>query len=133
VAFKSDSTPKIIATFDGDRDVGEQAEQPVGQKHEHDDHDRADIGRKFAFFRSSPGQAPAPRCAPSMIVSGAGRAPARSRIDRSLAACTVKLPEICPEPPVIGSRITGAEITSLSSTMAKGLTDILRGGLREFA
>ncbi len=32
----------------------------------------------------------------------------------------MKLPEICPEPPVIGSRITGAEITLLSSTMAKG-------------
>ena len=56
-----------------------------------------------------------------MIVSGAGSAPARSRIARSLALCTVKLPEICPEPPRIGSRITGAEITSLSSTMANGL------------
>ena len=33
---------------------------------------------------------------------------------------TVKLPEICPEPPRIGSRITGAEITSLSSTIANG-------------
>ena len=40
---------------------------------------------------------------------------------RSLALCTVKLPEICPEPPRIGSRITGAEITWLSSTMANGL------------
>ena len=56
-----------------------------------------------------------------MMVSGAGSAPARSRMARSLALCTVKLPEICPEPPRIGSRITGAEITSLSSTMAKGL------------
>ncbi len=37
-----------------------------------------------------------------------------------MAACTVKLPEICPWPPVIGSRITGAEITLPSSTMAKG-------------
>ena len=35
---------------DGDRDVGEHAEQPVGQEHEHDHHDRADIGGKFAFF-----------------------------------------------------------------------------------
>ena len=56
-----------------------------------------------------------------MMVSGAGSAPARSRMARSLALCTVKLPEICPEPPRIGSRITGAEITSLSSTMANGL------------
>ena len=55
-----------------------------------------------------------------MTVSGAGSAPARSRIARSLAACTVKLPEIWPEPPVIGSRITGAEITLLSSTIANG-------------
>src|SRR5581483_11577293 len=55
-----------------------------------------------------------------MTVNGAGSAPARSRIARSFADCTVKLPEICPCPPVIGSRITGAEITSLSSTMAKG-------------
>ena len=34
--------------------------------------------------------------------------------------CTVKLPLIWPVPPRIGSRITGAEITLLSSTMAKG-------------
>ena len=56
-----------------------------------------------------------------MMVSGAGNAPARSRMARSFACCTVKLPEICPEPPRIGSRITGAEITLLSSTMANGL------------
>ncbi len=55
-----------------------------------------------------------------MMVSGAGKAPARSRMARSLALCTVKLPEIWPEPPMMGSRMTGAEITSLSSTMAKG-------------
>ncbi|MBR0979440.1 hypothetical protein JQ554_17335 [Bradyrhizobium diazoefficiens] len=36
------------------------------------------------------------------------------------AACRVKLPEIWPEPPVIGSRITGAEITLPSRTMTKG-------------
>ena len=56
-----------------------------------------------------------------MTVSGAGSAPARSRIARSLADCTVKLPEICPAPPGIGSRMTGAEITLLSSTIANGL------------
>ena len=63
---------------------------------------------------------PGPTVRSSMMVSGAGSAPARSRMARSLAACTVKLPEIWPEPPRIGSRITGAEITSLSSTMANG-------------
>ena len=36
------------------------------------------------------------------------------------ALSTVKLPEIWPVPPRMGSRITGAESTSLSSTMAKG-------------
>ena len=55
-----------------------------------------------------------------MMVSGAGSAPARSRMARSLACWTVKLPEIWPEPPRIGSRMTGAEITSLSSTIANG-------------
>ena len=55
-----------------------------------------------------------------MMVSGAGSAPARSRMARSLADSTVKLPEIWPDPPRIGSRMTGAEITSLSSTMANG-------------
>ncbi|GAA0002854.1 hypothetical protein BRDID11002_28550 [Bradyrhizobium diazoefficiens] len=38
-----------------------------------------------------------------------------------LASSRVKLPEIWPEPPVMGSRITGAEITLSSSTIAKGL------------
>ena len=37
-----------------------------------------------------------------------------------LAVSTVKLPLIWPEPPRIGSRITGAEITLSSSTMANG-------------
>jgi hypothetical protein len=39
---------------------------------------------------------------------------------RLLADSTVKSPEIMPEPPVMGSRMTGAETTSLSSTIAKG-------------
>ena len=52
------------------------------------------------------------------MVSFAGSAPARSSTDRSFACCTVKRPEICPDPPVIGDRIRGAEITWLSSTIA---------------
>src|SRR5665811_1454242 len=55
------------------------------------------------------------------ILLRAGSAPARSRMERSLALWTVKLPEICPEPPRIGSRMTGAEITSLSRMIANGL------------
>ena len=62
----------------------------------------------------------APRLGPtvrsSTMVRSAGSAPARSRTARSLALSAVKLPDIWPLPPVIGSRICGAEIT-LSSRM----------------
>jgi len=37
-----------------------------------------------------------------------------------MADSTVKLPDICPEPPMIGSRMTGAVITSSSSLIATG-------------
>ncbi len=69
---------------------------------------------------------PGPTVRSSITVSGAGNAPARSRIARSFADCAVKLPEIWPEPARIGSRITGAEITLLSSTIAKGLPTLSR-------
>src|SRR5580698_2848400 len=59
-----------------------------------------------ARIESAPRPGPTTRC--SITVSFAGSAPARSRIARLLADSTVKLPEIWPEPPVIGSRITGA-------------------------
>ena len=61
---------------------------------------------------------PGPTTRRSTTVNFAGSAPARSRTDRSLACCTVKLPVIWPDPPVIAERITGAETTSLSSTIA---------------
>src|SRR5262249_26161001 len=64
---------------------------------------------------------PGPTVRSSMMVSGAGNAPALSRMARSLALSTVKLPDICPEPPRMGSRMTGADITWLSRTMANGL------------
>ena len=35
---------------DGDRDIGEHAEQPIGHQHEDDDHDRTDIGCEFALL-----------------------------------------------------------------------------------
>ena len=57
----------------------------------------------------------------SSIFMGAGSAPARSSSERSFASSTVKLPVICPLPPTMGSRITGALMTRPSSTMAKGL------------
>ena len=42
------------------------------------------------------------------ILTGAGSAPALSTKAMSLACSTVKLPEICPRPPGIRSRMTGA-------------------------
>jgi hypothetical protein len=42
--------PKIMATLMANRDIGEHAKQPVGHQHEHDDQDRADIGRKLALL-----------------------------------------------------------------------------------
>ncbi len=50
VAFNSDSTPKIIATLMATAMLANTPNSPVGQEHEHDDHDRADIGGKFALF-----------------------------------------------------------------------------------
>jgi len=60
-----------------------------------------------AWIESAPRSGPTVRS--SMIDSCAGKAPARSRRARSLALCTVKEPEMTPEPPVIGSRTTGAD------------------------
>ena len=66
----------------------------------------------------------APRSGPtvlsSRILSGAGSAPARSTTARSLASATEKRPVIWPEPPRIGSRMTGALTTLPSSTIANG-------------
>jgi len=56
----------------------------------------------------------------SRKVSSAGRAPARSRIDSWFAWSKSIDPEIWPDPPVIAERMTGAEMTSLSRTIAKG-------------
>ena len=53
-------------------------------------------------------------------MSLAGSAPARSKTARLSACSTVKLPVIWPEPPVIGPRMRGAEMTLPSSTMANG-------------
>src|SRR5712671_5728068 len=57
---------------------------------------------------------------------GAGSAPARNKSARSLADWTVKLPEMMPLPPRIGSRMTGALITLLSRTIAKGFPTFSR-------
>ena len=69
-----------------------------------------------AAMESAP--SPAPTVRSSITVSGAGSAPARSSSARSRASATVKVPEMIPEPPMIGSRIRGALMIWLSSTMA---------------
>ncbi len=56
----------------------------------------------------------------SITLSGTGSAPARSSAASEAASATVKLPLICPVPPVIGSWMTGALSTLRSSTMANG-------------
>src|ERR1700742_3657858 len=76
---------------------------------------------------------PGPTVRSSMMVSGAGRAPARSRMARSLALCTVKLPEICPEPPRIGSRVPRRRETHVVEHDGERLADVLLRHLRELA
>ena len=112
------------------RDVGEQAEQAVGHEHEEHDQRRADLGRELALLDRVLAKAGADR---ALLDDGERRRQrAGAQQDREVVGgFTVKLPEIWPEPPRIGSRITGAEITSLSSTMANGLPDVLLRHLRE--
>ncbi len=64
---------------------------------------------------------PGPTVRSSRIFKGAGSAPARSKIAKSFAVSTEKLPVMRPDPPKIGERITGADITLSSSTIANGL------------
>ena len=81
-----------------------------------------------ASMESAPSEGPTVRS--STMVSLAGSAPERSWMASVLALSTVKLPEIWPEPPRIGSRMTGADITLSSSTMANGRPTL---SLREVA
>ena len=54
-------------------------------------------------------------------LTGAGSAPARRTIARSVACSSVKSPVICASPPEIRSWITGAEWTLPSRTIASAL------------
>ncbi len=65
---------------------------------------------------SDPSDGPTVRS--SMMWTGAGSAPARSTIERSFEVWMSKLPVIDASPPVMRSRITGAEFTLPSSTIA---------------
>jgi hypothetical protein len=57
----------------------------------------------------------------SITLSATGSLPERSAIASWLALSTVKLPEICADPPRIGSLMRGAERTLPSRMIAKGL------------
>ena len=81
--------------------------------HAHLDGIGAEVGADGAFFDDRQ-------------LGAAGRRRAAA-LRESLRFCAVKLPEIWPEPPVIGSRMTGALSTLPSSTMAKGLPTLCAG------
>ena len=91
---KNDIRPDQHHEVGEQRKIGEDAEQPIGDDHEHE---HADAGRSVEAMRparieSEPRLGPTVRS--STMVSFAGRAPERSTMARSLASCTVKLPEI---------------------------------------
>ena len=67
-----------------------------------------------ALIESSPRSGPT--VLSSTIFNGAGKAPDLKSKARSVAVCNVKLPEIWPLPPKIGSLISGALIILLSKT-----------------
>ena len=67
----------------------------------------------------------------STTVSLAGKAPERSSMARSLASWTVKLPEIWPEPPRIGSLMRGRRDDLVVEHDGKGPADIVAGELAE--
>ena len=73
------------------------------------------------------------RCALRCGFSGAGSAPARSRIARSLAVWVVKLPVIWPEPPRIGSLDHGRGDHLLVQHDGEAVADIVLGDVAELA
>src|SRR5262249_22583748 len=83
---------------------------------------RAEDGRRLPgalqlFFPASPSGSTT--CC-STTLRRPGSVPDRSSRAMLWASWTVNRPDIWPEPPRIGSRMIGAESTSLSSTMANG-------------
>ena len=99
-------------------EVREPAEQAVEKPHERDDEQEADDQRNGAGPDAVGAEFGADACAPrppSAAPAARRRAAARRDRWRELA---VNDPLIWPRPPVIASRITGAEITLSSSTIA---------------
>lgn len=120
VAPSSDSSATIIATWTASAMLARKPRKPYATNMKATTRIEPITPATLpAWMESWP--RPGPTVRSSMTVSVAGSAPARSSTARSLALCGVKLPEICPVPPRIGSRICGAEITWLSRTMANSL------------
>ena len=71
-----------------------------------------------AWIESAPSSGPMVRSSRKVI--SAGSAPARRSTASWVLSSTVKLPVMIPDPPAMWLWITGAEITSPSSTIAKG-------------
>ena len=106
---------------DRDRDVGEQAEQAVGHQHEDDHH--APRRRKTTVLPLAI-EVLAEAGADGALLDDGERRRQRAGAQQDgevVGALHGEVAGNLPEPPRIGSRITGAEITSLSSTMANGL------------
>ena len=71
-----------------------------------------------ASMLSCPSSGPTVRSSRKVI--SAGKAPARKSTARLVDSSSVKLPVMIPDPPVMADWMVGAEMTLLSSTMAKG-------------
>jgi len=71
-------------------------------------------------MESSPNDGPTDRS--SMILTGAGNAPARSIVARNFASSSEKFPSMIAFPFGIRERITGADCTTSSSTIARCLS-----------
>ena len=74
-------------------------------------------------MESSPSEGPT--VLSSMTFTGAGRAPALKTVARSLASSALKLPSIMALPSGILERITGADWTMSSRTIARFLSIFL--------
>ncbi len=93
------------------RDVGEEAEQAVGDHHEGDDEDRRDDTGGDAGTDRVGAEARAHRALFDHVERGRQRTGAQQHAQGRWRSAGVKLPVIWPEPPVIGCWMTGAVIT----------------------
>ena len=116
------------------RNGGIDPEPAIARHHQRDHCQAADHHRQQALCGSESAAKVRPHGAflDDREVDPAAR-PERSAMARLLALSDVKLPEICARPPRIGSLILGAESTSPSRMMAKGLPTFSRVSLANLA